>query len=183
MTDKNLKKTRGPFSDMIPMIIGEAIVLLLVYVGFLVADGLGVYKFGMPIIIGALLGALVILGNHLWLTLTVDKKIKQYIEVRGSSQMSEEETATFAKRHSANIQKAMALSSMVRTVSMFAVLILAFISGWFNPLATAIPMLALRPILSVAELIKSKNNPKPDPSKFIRYEESEENINEEKEDK
>ena len=181
MTDKTQKRTRGPFSDMLPLIIGEAIVVVLVCIGFLIADGLGAYKFNISIIIGAILGALVILGNHVWLILTVDKKVKDYFEIRGRGEMSEKESAAFTKKHSASIQKAMSISSVGRMVSMFLILILAFISGWFNPLATAIPMFTLRPILSVAELIRSKNNPKPDPAKFIKYEQDED-IKNEKED-
>jgi xanthine/uracil/vitamin C permease (AzgA family) len=95
--------------------------------------------------------------------------------------MDDEAIAAITRKQTAEIQTAMKLSSMARTVSMLIVLVIAFITGWFSPIATAIPMLALRPILMVAELIKSKNNPKPDPSKFIKYEDEDENT-EEKED-
>ena len=181
MTENKQTKKQSPFKDLIPPAIGEAAVILLVCLGFLAADLLGVYEFGIKIITGALLGALVILGNHLWLIITVDRKINQYLEARGSKEMSEEEAAAFTKSQTAAIQGAMGISNAIRTVSMLVALVLAFLTGWFNPLATAIPMFALRPILTVTELIKSKNNPKPDPSKFIKYEDEEENTDKEDE--
>lgn len=172
MTENKIKK-KSRLLDLLPLAIGEVVVILLVLIGFLVADLIGVYDFGIKIISGALLGAIVILGNHLWLVITVDRKIDQYLEARGSREMSEEEAAAFTKSQTAAIQGAMGISSVIRTVSMLAVLVIAFLTGWFNPLAAAIPMFALRPILTVAEMIKSKHNPKPDPSKFIKYEDQE----------
>jgi hypothetical protein len=35
-------------------------------------------------------------------------------------------------------------------------LVLAFITGWFNPLATLIPLLLYKPLLYVVELINKK---------------------------
>ena len=169
MNDNKNKKDRGPLGDILPVIIGEALVALTVCLGFLLADLVGLYNFELRIISGALLGGAVIVGNHLWLALTVDKKLKEYMEIRGNREMNEEEADAFVQRHSAAIQRAMATSTIVRTVSIFATLILAFVTGWFNPLATAIPMFALRPILYATELIKSRSNPKPDPTRFKKY--------------
>lgn len=165
------KKKSGPIRDLLPLIIGEVIVVGLVIGGYTAVDLCGIYDtdYG-KVVLGAMLGAAVILINHLCLSLSVDREIKKYLEVRGSSEMSEEEAESFTKQHSTRIQKAMALSTVIRTVSMFGVLILAFLTGWFNPLATAIPIFALRFILYATELIKSKSNPKPDPTKFIKYE-------------
>lgn len=178
------KKQKGPFSDIIPLAIGEIIVAALVCVGFIAVDMLTKYEISyIQVILGAILGAAVIIGNHAWLTLTVDGEIKKYLQKRGSKEMSEEEADAFTKQHTASIQKAISLSSIVRTVSIFAVLILAFITKWFNPLATAIPMFAMRFVIMATEMIRSKNNPKPDPSKFIRYDDEDKNTDEEKEDK
>ena len=177
------KKKSGPIRDLLPLIAGEAIVAALVIGGFFAADLLGLYhtEFG-KVVLGAMLGAAVILGNHLWLSLTVDREIKKYLEIRGNREMSDEEAESFTKLHSATIQKAMATSTVVRTGSIFVVLILAFITGWFNPIATAIPMFTLRPILYIIEMIKSKSNPTPNPEKFIKYDWDEENKDKEKEE-
>ena len=176
------KMNKGPLRDLAPLIIGEIVVAALVCGGFALVGWLNLYHtdFGR-VVLGAILGAAVMLANHAWLSLTVDREIKKYLEIRGSSDMSDEEAESFTKKHSAAIQKAMAVSTVTRTASIFVVLILAFITGWFNPLSTAIPMFALRPILSVAELIKSKNDPKPDPAKFRKYDWDEEE-NKKKED-
>lgn len=175
MTDNNSKKNKSPLSDLVPLLIGEIIVIALVVGGFVLVDVLDIYKTELyKVPLGAVLGAAVILGNHLWLSLTVDREIKKYLELRGSREMSDEEAESFTKQHSASIQKAIATSTVTRTLIMFVTLILAFITGWFNPLAAAIPMFTLRPILTVAELIKSKKNPKPDPQKFVKYDWDEE---------
>ena len=174
----NKDKRKGPLHDLLPILIGEIVVVALVCAGFAIAELCDLYHTDFfKVVIGALLGAIIILANHLWLSLTVDREIRKYLEIRGSRQMDEEEIESFTKQHSAAIQKAMASSTVIRTGAMLAMLVLAFITGWFNPIATAIPMFALRPILSVAELIRSKNAPQPDPAKFIKYD------NEEKKEK
>ena len=182
MTTDN--KQRNPFRDLLPLVVGEIIVAALTVGGFFAVDMLTSYDVGQPhqFILGALLGAAVIIGNHAWLTLTVDSEIKKYLNIRGDRQMSDEEADAFTKKHTAVIQKKIAFSGVVRTVSIFAILILAFLTKWFNPIATAIPMFAMRLVIMAAELINSKNNPKPDPSRFIKYEETGENKDEEKED-
>ena len=70
--------------------------------------------------------------------------------------MSDEEAEKFAAENSMPIQNAIKTSFIVRTASMLATLVIAFLLDWFNPLATAIPLLAFRPLLSAIELIKGK---------------------------
>ena len=70
--------------------------------------------------------------------------------------MDEEEAQKFAEENSMPIQNAMKLSFIIRTVSMLAALVVAFILDWFNPIATAIPLLAYRPLLTLIETIKGK---------------------------
>jgi DNA replication and repair protein RecF len=71
-------------------------------------------------------------------------------------QRLEEEAEKFSQEHSAPIQNAIKLSFIIRTASMLAALLVAFLTGLFNPLTTAIPLLAFRPLLSVTESIKGK---------------------------
>ena len=181
--DKNNKNNSSPLSDLLPIIIGEAIMAALTCLVFVVLDLSGIYRDFeyYKIILGAILGAIVIVVNHAVLIFSVDRKINKFVSEHPEGDMDDEAIAAITRKQTAEIQTAMKLSSMARTVSMLIVLVIAFITGWFSPIATAIPMLALRPILMVAELIKSKNNPKPDPSKFIKYEDEDENT-EEKED-
>lgn len=166
MTNNN-KKSKSPLRDLLPLLIGEAIVVLLVNILFLILDIAGKYSFDYRIILGSVLGALVIIVNHAALIIKVDKEIKNFIELRGKQEMTEEEIEAFTKKHSATIQNAMTASFVVRTASIFITLILAFILDWFNPLATAIPMFAFRLIISAAEIIKQKKQP--DSTKFVKY--------------
>ena len=167
-------KKDNPLLDLLPLFIGEAIVAVGTCLVYVALHFLGIYTFSYNIITGALLGALVILVNHSALTLSVDREIKKYMEIRGKGDMSDEEVELFTKKHSAAIQNAMTKSFIIRTVSILAVLVLAFVTGWFEPIAAAIPMFAFRPILTVIEMLKKKNQKAPDPSKFVKYDFEEE---------
>jgi hypothetical protein len=141
-----------------------------------------VFAFDYRIVTGAFLGAVVMIANYLFLIISVDNQIKGFVKKRGNRDMGDDEAEEYAKEHSAPVQKAIALSSTIRTVSMMATLVLAFLTKWFNPIATAIPMFAFRFLLPVINKVISKNDKTPDPSKFIKYEDVEENNDKEKED-
>ena len=73
MTNNN-KKTTSPLFDLIPLITGEAIVVALTCVGFIIVHFLGLYELRLSSVLGALLGAAVILINHAVLIFSVDKQ-------------------------------------------------------------------------------------------------------------
>lgn len=184
MTNNNKKSS--PLRDLMPLITGEAVVVALVCIGFIAVHFLGLYDFKLSAVLGALLGAAVIIANHAVLIFSVDKEINKFIENRPSGEMSEEEIQAYAKKQSASIQNAMKLSFVLRTVSMLLTLVVAFlIPNMFNPIATAIPMFAFRPLLSIVDRQMRKHDKTPDPSKFIKYDDEEEKDKEkeEKEDK
>lgn len=156
-----------------PMAIGEIAVILLVLVGAGALDLIGIYKFDPRVLSGAWLGAVVAILNYAFLTLSVDKAINKYLSLRGDREMSDEEAEKFAAENSAPIQNAIKTSFIIRTFSMLAALLVAFILEWFNPLATAIPLLAFRPLLSIIEMIKGKKAAPPNPENFIKYESDE----------
>ncbi len=160
--------------DTAPMIIGEGLVMLAVILGAGVLDVLGIYKFDLRVGTGAVLGTVISCLNYIFMTVSVDRAIDDYVALRGDREMDEEEAQEFAKKNSAQIQNAIKTSFILRTFSMMAALIVAFLTKWFNPLATAIPMLAFRPLLTVVDAVMKKNDKKPDPSKFIKYEYQEE---------
>ena len=170
--------------DIFPILIGEVIIALLVCLGFGLLDMLGIYSFDYRVILGAVLGAAVIIINYAILAISVDMQIKKFIDARGNKEMNEDELREFSSKGTAAVQKAIKASMFLRTGSMLVALVLAFITGWFNPIATAIPMFAFRPILMVVNLLFTKPDKAPDPSKFIRYDYDDENeeINEEKEE-
>ena len=175
-------KINNLLKDLLPVAIGEMIVAALVCVGGFLLSLADVISFDYRIITGALLGAVVMTVNYAVLIYNVDKQLRAFAEARGSTEMSEEEAEAYAKANSAPVQKALAFSTTTRTASMLVTLVIAFLLDWFNPIATAIPMLAFRFILSAVELIRSKDRKAPDPSKFIKYDYDDEEKNEQEDD-
>lgn len=150
--DKKQKFTK----DLLPFTLAElAVSALVVLLGF-VLSLVNIISFDYRIITGALLGAVVMILNYTFLTASVDKAIQNFISLRGEKEMSDEEAEQFAAENSMPIQNAIKTSYIIRTVTMIATLVVAFLLDWFNPLATAIPLLAFRPLLTVIEMIKGK---------------------------
>lgn len=176
--NRQAMKKKNIIKDLLPVIIGELAVSAIVSaVGFLL--GLAkIITFDYRIITGALLGAAVMVANYTLLVCSVDNQIDKFVENRGKDEMDDEEAKEYANKYSADIQKAIGLSSTVRTVSMLITLVIAFLLDWFNPIATAIPMLCFRLILPIINRIISKDDKAPDPSKFIKYDYDDENKNE-----
>ena len=178
MSESQIAKSNNPLKDILPMVIAEIITAVLVCIGGVLLDFLGIikdYSFDYSVIMGAVLGAAVIVINYCAMVISVDMEIKKFIKLRGDKEMSDEEADKFAKENSAAIQNAIKTSFIVRTATIFATLVLAFILDWFNPLATAIPMFAFSPLLTVINLLKSRYDKKPDPAKFIKYDFEDEN--------
>lgn len=182
MTNNNKKNTSSPLLDLVPLITGEAVVVAIVCIGFIAVHFLGFYSLRLSSILGALLGAAVILVNHAVLIFSIDKQINKFIDNRPSGEMTEEEISAYAKKQSMSISNAMKISFVIRTVSMLATLVVAFlIPNMFNPIAAAIPMFAFRPLLSVVDRQMRKHDKTPDPSKFIKYDDEEEKDKEKEE--
>ena len=182
MVNNQPMKKKNIIKDIAPVAIGELAVALVVCIGALLLSLTGLIRFDYRIITGALLGALVMTANYAWLTYSVDLQIARFVNERGNREMSEEEAQEYAKAYSSPIQKAIALSSTIRTVSMLATLVIAFILDWFNPIATAIPLFAFRFLIPVINKVISKDDKTPDPSKFIKYDYDEEEKNKKEED-
>ena len=70
--------------------------------------------------------------------------------------MSEEEVIQFTNENSMQIQNAIKLSFIIRTVSILATLVVAFLLDWFAPIATVIPLIMFRPLITAAEFLKRK---------------------------
>lgn len=112
--------------------------------------------FSYKVITGVLLGSAVTVANFAFLTISVNRAIDKYLELRGSREMDEEEASKFANEHAMAVQNAAKTSFIIRTVTMLAALVVAFLLEWFEPLATVIPLLMFRPLLYVLELIRKK---------------------------
>ena len=70
--------------------------------------------------------------------------------------MDDEQAEQYAKENGASVQAAMMKSYMFRMFLMIGSLALALITGWFDTIATLVPLLMYRPILFAVEFIKIK---------------------------
>lgn len=142
--------------QILALATGEIIVSALVCVIYLILG-----KFDYTVVAGSILGSIVTVANFAVLTFSVNRAVDRYLELRGSREMSEEEAEAFAKEHTVAVQNAATKSLILRTASMLAALVAAFLlTDLFSVLATAIPLLMFRPLLYVLELIKSKGEKK-----------------------
>ena len=139
------------YIDTVWLAIGEAIVAALISVVFLLIG-----KFNYSVVTGAVLGGAVTVINFLILSVGINRAINKYVEERGDGEMDEEEADKYAKEHGMTVQNAMMKSYMLRMFLMIGALVLAGITGWFDIIATVIPLLMYRPILYVTEFIKTK---------------------------
>ena len=147
-----MKKTKLPLYETLAMIIGEVITSLIVCAVFLI-----IKKFDLSVLSGVLLGSLVTVANFIFLMVFTNRAIDKAMAELGDGEMSDEEVAEFTAKHQANIQAAVKLSYVVRTLCVAAVLVVAFLlDGVFNVIATVVPLLMFRPILTVSQLIKNK---------------------------
>ena len=149
-------KNNKPSIDIALLTLCETCVAALVVAGYIIADAAFGIEFTYRVVTGAALGLLVTVINYIFLTLSVDRAITNYLTLRGTKEMTDEEAETFARENSAPIQNAIKLSFIIRTASMLASLVVAFILDWFDPIATVVPLLAYRPLLYVTEIIKGK---------------------------
>ncbi len=162
--------------------IGELIAAALTVLGFFICDIAFGTGFSYTVMAGAALGYGVIVTNFFFLSLSVNRAVDRYLTERGTREMSEEEAEKFTQEHSMAIQNSIKTSYIIRTLSMVATLIVAFLlQGIFNPLAAAIPMLCYKPVLSLGELVRRKYDNTPDPANFIEYKDGDDK--EEKEEK
>ena len=151
-----MNENKTSTKEILSLTFLEIAVAALTVIIYAVLDILGVASFSWQVISGALLGVAVIVLNYLFLTLSLNRAIENYLSIRGEGEMDEEEAAKFAAENSMPIQNAIKTSFIIRTVTMLAALLIAFITGWFNPIATVAPLLAFRPLLHIMEIIKGK---------------------------
>ena len=145
-----MENNKFPKKELLILSIGEAICALMTVLVFLAVDLTNVieFTFHYSVITGAILGVAVIVLNFLFLSFSVNKAVDDYIALRGDKEMTDEEAEAFAAKNSGLLQNAVKKSFIVRMVSIAAALVVAFLTSWFNPLATVIPILAYQPILT-----------------------------------
>ena len=146
-----MKNKALPFYEAAFILIGEIIVSLIICGVCLIFDW-----FSYKIITGVILGSSVTTLNFLFLAISTSRAFDKAVLARGTKEMDEDEVEKFTEEHQRNMDNAVKLSFFVRTITMLATLILAFILDWFNVLATLIPLLMLRPIITVEALLRQK---------------------------
>ena len=148
-----MKKNNVALRESAFVLLGEAIISLLIVAVYLVigifSDEVVIYK----VVTGVCLGSLVTVLNFLFLSLSTNSVIDRFLEARGDKEMTEEEADAFAAKYQAELQNKAKLSYIIRTVSMLAALVLAFLVEQFAVIPTLIPLFMLRPIVMVRGLI------------------------------
>ena len=144
-------ENKNNYKGALYLAIGELIASVLIVLGFIVFG-----QFNWTVITGALLGSAVTVFNFILLSVQVNKAIDDYIALRGDREMSEDEAAEFAKLNGTKVQNAVTKSYILRTGLMIGSLVVAFITKWFSPIATLIPLLLYKPLIYVVELINKK---------------------------
>lgn len=139
------------YIDTLWLLIGELLVSLIVTGVYLI-----IRKFDYTVVTGALLGSLVTTLNFFILSVGINRAVNKYIEERGDVEMDEEEAEEFARKHGMDVQNAMTKSYLFRMLLMVGSLFLALITGWFNVIATVVPLLTYRPVMYAVEFAKTK---------------------------
>lgn len=173
-----MKKTKSKNYEVIFLSLGELAVAALTVIGyFIVSLIVEAVRFDWRVFTGAALGAGVIILNFLFLSLSVNRSVDEFLALRKEREMTEEEAEAFAAEHSIKIQNTIKTSFIIRTVTMLAALVVAFLVDAFDPIATAIPLLAFRPVLTLAGIIARKFTPTPVPVSNNEAKESDVNGN------
>ncbi len=146
-----MKNKSLPFYEAALVLLGEIIVSLVICGVCLIFDW-----FSYKIVTGVALGTAVTTLNFLFLALSTSRAFDKAVEARGTREMDEDEIEKFTEEHQQNMNNAVKLSFIIRTLTMLATLIVAFILDVFNVLATLIPLLMLRPIIMIEALIREK---------------------------
>ena len=126
----NINEENAVKKETLKIAAGEAICVLLV---------IGVYaligRFSLKVLCGAVLGGIVTVLNFFFMAVTVDRAADKYGD--SVSQM----------------KKSVSASYVFRLIIVLGVLALAIGSGYFDGLATLIPLVFVRPILLVEDYI------------------------------
>ena len=146
-----MTKQKLPIRELITIAIGEALVSLAISAIYLL-----IKKFTYKVALGVLLGSTVTILNFLVLSLMANGVINRFLEARGNGEMSDEEAEKLALEFQGKVQAQLKLSFIIRTLVLVATLVVAFLVDVFEVLPTLIPLLMLRPIITVSELIKRK---------------------------
>lgn len=148
----DMDKQKFPIFETVSIIIGELIVSAIISAVFLILK-----KFDISVLLGSLLGSLVTIINFFILVITANRAIDRALSERGEGEMTDEEAAEFAAKQSGSLQATIKISYIARSFLLLAALVVAFLlDGVFNVIATVIPLLMYRPLITIPHLFKKK---------------------------
>jgi len=144
-----MQKKNMPVREILMLTVGELLVSLAVVGVYLLLE-----KFSYAVVAGCLLGSAVAVLNFVILSVSVNRAIDRVMAGRKPGEMSEEEAAAFAAENQAALQRAQTGSYLFRQLLMLGVLVSAFLlDGWFDVIATLVPLLMFRPLLTACGLL------------------------------
>ena len=146
-----MNSEKMPKKELIALAVGELVISLAVCAVYLILQ-----RFSYRVPLGALLGSAVVIANFYALSAMTSRILDQFMAERGDGEMSDEQTDELVKTYQNRIQNQMKISYLVRTALMLATLVVAFLVDAFDVIATLVPLLAFRPILTVSEMIKGR---------------------------
>ena len=144
------KQNASPWGDILFLAAGELLVSLVTVAVFCLVG-----RYDWRVLTGALAGSAVMVANFAILSVSVARAVDRVMAGREAS-LSEEEAEAFAAAHAAEIQKSVKGSYLIRQLLMIAVIATLLFLKLGNVIATLIPLLAFRPILTVREALRAK---------------------------
>ena len=147
-----MEKKNMPVREILILAIGELLVSLIVVGVYLILK-----RFSFAVVGGCLLGSAVAVFNFVFLCISVNRAVDKVMYGHSAGEMTEEEAQAFALENQAAVQRTTASSYLLRQILMVGVLVGAFLlDGWFDVIATLIPLLMFRPLLAVCGLWQKK---------------------------
>lgn len=146
-----MNKQKLPLRELLAILIGEILTSAVICGVYLI-----IKKFTYKVFLGVLLGSTVTLLNFLVLSIMTNRVINRFLEARGDKELSDEEAGALAMKFQGQVQNQIKISFIVRTAVLAVTLVVAFLVDVFEVLPTVIPLLMLRPIITVSEFIKRK---------------------------
>ncbi len=143
-------KSASPVGDILFLAVGELAASVCIVAVFLLLG-----RFDWRVLTGCFVGGALTVLNFAVLSVSVNRAVDRVMAGQKEA-LSEEEAAAFGEMHSAEIQKSVRASYLVRQIVLVAVLVTVFVLDVCNVIAALIPLLLFRPILTVREIFRAK---------------------------
>lgn len=148
------KKTRSPYLLLLYIAAGEAAVIAVIAIVYLVIG-----KFHWSVLTGAAAGAAIGIFNQFLLMLSAGRAFDKARAKRGSGEMTEEEIKEFSKKHENAMRLSVTLSFVLRLVLLGGLLVLAFLlPKVFAVIPAVVALVAVQLLIIVFGLFDKKKD-------------------------